>query len=379
MIITKNGLNNMTRSNSSEPAYIQIYRHFVKDIVSGVYPYGSRLPSKRTMAADMGVSVITTEHALALLCEEGYAESRQRSGYFVIYRKDDFFLPNDVMPYKSKYQPGKRRENDIMNLNVPDSELLISYPVVAKTMRKVLLDYEEKIFEKSPNKGNHELRSEICSYLARSRGIQISTEQIIIGSGAEYLYGLIVQLLGTDRTYAVEDPSYSKIRQVYEMMGAHVETLRLADDGITSEALNQSTAAFLHVTPFHSFPSGVTAGISKKHEYIRWARSRGGILIEDNYDSELTVSGKPEEPLLSMAEGADVIYINTFSKTVAPSLRMGYMILPARLVVEFDLKLGFYSCSVSTFDQLVLARLIRNGDFERHINRVRRYKRKNKS
>ena len=242
-------------------------------------------------------------------------------------------------------------------------------------MRKVLLDYEEGIFERSPNQGSRELRQEICSYLARSRGIYVSPEQIVIGSGAEYLYGLIVQLLGTERKYAVEGPSYNKIQQVYKTLGADVEVLNLTSDGISSEDLAGTKAQILHVTPFHSFPSGVTAGISKKHEYIRWAKSRGGILIEDNYDSELTVSRKQEEPLFSMADGADVIYINTFSKTVAPSIRMGYMILPLHMVGMFNDKLGFYSCSVSTFDQLVLALLIKNGDFERHINRVRRRKR----
>ena len=160
------------------------------------------------------------------------------------------------------------------------------------------------------------------------------------------------------------------------MMGARVEEMKLGGDGILSDVLAASKAQFLHVTPFHSYPSGVTASISKKHEYLRWAEERNGILIEDNYDSELTVSSKPEEPLFSMTDKENVVYINTFSRTVAPSLRIGYMILPANMEEAFNEKLGFYSCTVPVFDQYVLAELLKNGDFERHINRVRRKRRK---
>ena len=246
---------------------------------------------------------------------------------------------------------------------------------MTKTMRRVILDYGEKILVKSPNHGCQELREEVCRYLARSRGINVRPVQVVIGSGAEYLYGMIVQLLGTGRTYAIEKPSYQKIREVYEAMGVTVEQLPMGSDGIASDALRRTGAQILHVTPFNSYPSGVTADISKKKEYLRWAKMRGGVLIEDNYDSELTVSRKPEEPLFSMADGVDVIYLNTFSGTVAPSMRIGYMILPESMVQTFNRKLGFYSCTVPIFEQYVLAELIRSGDFERHINRVRREKR----
>ncbi len=149
----------------------------------------------------------------------------------------------------------------------------------------------------------------------------------------------------------------------------------MASDGISSAELEKTKADVLHVTPFNSYPSGVTADISKKLEYLRWAKKRGGILIEDNYDSELTVSRKVEEPLFSMDRDVNVIYLNTFSRTLAPSMRIGYMILPDSLVDEFNEKLGFYSCTVPSFDQYVMAELLKSGDFERHINRVRRKKR----
>ena len=347
-------------------AYLRLYRKLMEGILSGAYPYGSRLPSKRTIAADSGLSVITVEHAVGLLCEEGYVESRERSGYFVIYRGEDFLGSGLEQTVDRDPGPGMHAGSDS----------LIPYSTAAKTVRGVLQKYGERILVKSPNHGSPELRSEICAYLLRSRGIRVRPSQVIIGSGAEYLYGLLVQLLGTEPVYAVEHPCFSQIQKVYETMGVRLEKLRMGTDGILSEELAASRASVLHVTPFHSYPSGVTASISKKHEYLRWARSRNGILIEDNYDSELTVSTKPEEPLFSIAEGATVIYINTFSQTIAPSIRIGYMILPESLESRFQDRLGFYSCTVSVLDQYVLAELIRSGDFERHINRVRRARRK---
>ena len=242
-------------------------------------------------------------------------------------------------------------------------------------MRKVILDRGEDIMVKSPNQGLPELRNEICRYLARSRRISVDPSQIIVGSGAEYLYGLIAQFLGMGRTVALEYPSYAKIYDVYKAMGLECDMLTMEADGISTEELEKTKADILHVTPFNSYPSGVTADISKKLEYLRWAKKRGGILIEDNYDSELTVSRKVEEPLFSMGRDVDVIYLNTFSRTLAPSMRIGYMILPETLVEGFNEKLGFYSCTVPSFDQYVMAELLKSGDFERHINRVRRKKR----
>ena len=348
----------------SEPAYIQLYKLLVKDIVAGVYKYGSKLPSKRVIAAETGLSIITVEHALVLLMEEGYIESRPRSGNLIIYRGEDFPKERAISIKRSAEPP-----------TVTSSVSEFPFTVLTKTMRKVMLDYGEKILVKSPNHGCSELRNELCDYLARSRGIDVEPSQIIVGSGAEYLYGLIVQLLGNDRIYALENPSYGKIRSVYEAMGATCEMLSMTSEGISSEDLEKTGAQILHVTPFNSYPSGITASISKKHEYLRWAKQRDGVLIEDNYDSELTVSRKAEEPLFSMAGDVNVIYLNTFSRTIAPSMRVGYIILPPSMVSSFNEKLGFYSCTVPIFDQYVLAELIKSGDFERHINRVRRKKR----
>ena len=349
--------------NSEIKAYMQLYYQIREDITSGVYPYGSKLPSKRLIAEECGVSVITAEHAYAILCDEGYAEAKQKKGYFVIYKSDEFA----TVPSASK------TTRKAINAHTAKNEFPFS--LLSKTMRKVLSEYGENILVKSPNQGCSELREAIAGYLARSNGINVQPGQIVIGAGTEYLYGLIVQLLGKDAIFGLEDPSYEKIRNVYLANGVSTELLKLGNDGIESRELAKTSATVLHVTPFNSFPSGISADASKRNEYIRWAEKRNGYIIEDNYDSEMTVSKKNEDTLYSLSPNGKVIYLNTFSRTIAPSIRVGYMILPQSLLESFQEKLGFYSCTVPVFEQYVLADLINSGDFERHINRVRRMRR----
>jgi len=239
-----------------------------------------------------------------------------------------------------------------------------------------LAEYREEILVKSPNQGCMELRGAISNYLARSNGMAVLPEQIVIGSGAEYFYSQIVQFLGNQRKFALEKPSYNKIQKVYEANGVTCDMLELGQDGIKSKELEKTDATVLHITPFHSFPSGVTASVSKRQEYLRWAEKKDGYIIEDNYDSELTVSKKNEDTVFSLSDKGKVIYLNTFSHTIAPSIRIGYMVLPEQMVDVFREKLGFYSCSVPVFEQYVLAELINSGDFERHINRIRRARRR---
>ncbi len=253
---------------AAEPAYIQLYKCFVRDITSGIYAFGERLPSKRTVAAETGVSIITAEHAFALLGEEGYIESRERSGSYVLYRRADF----PSLPEKAVSAP----EQSSAGTQTPD---LFPFSVISRTVRRVLSEWGERLFERSPNFGMPELKYEICRYLSRSSGISVSPEQVFIGSGAEYLYGLAAQYLGKERIFALEDPSYEKIREVYQAHGIKCEMLPMTSEGISSSALEKSAATVLHVTPFNSYPSGVFADISKKHEYIRWARQRVGVVI----------------------------------------------------------------------------------------------------
>ena len=350
---------------SIRPAYLQIYKQIKDDIISGNYPFNTKLPSKRLLADETETSTVTIEHAYALLCDEGYVEARERSGFFVIFRNSDgFALPSAAKTSHSEIAYEHHKSPDF------------PFSVLAKTMRGVISDLGEAILEKSPNKGCYELRYAIKRYLSRNRGILVDVEQIVIGSGSEYLYGLMIELLGRSRIYGIEYPSYKKIEQVYRAGEVAYEALPLSSDGIDSSALANTTASVLHTTPYRSYPTGVSASANKRHEYIRWSNAKDRYIIEDDFESEFSVSTKPEDTLFSLSARDNVIYLNSFSKTISPSLRIGYMVLPQRLVEEFDGRLGFYSCTVPTFEQHVVARLLQNGDFERHINKVRRNKRK---
>ncbi len=353
-----------TINKENRPIYLQLYKQIRDDIIAENYPYNTKLPSKRCLAEETGVSTITVEHAYALLCDEGYIEARERSGYVVVFRKNDgFAVANE-----------QHTEHTLIHTKHTYPDFPLS--VLSKTMRSVLTENGDLLLEKSPNCGCFELREAIRHYLARNRGIQVETEQIIIGSGTEYLYGLIVELLGRNLIYAIESPSYNKIEQVYKVAEITYDLLPLINCGIDSTALSKTKADVLHTTPYRSYPSGVTATASKRHEYIRWSEQGKRYIIEDDFESEFSVSAKPTETLFALSEKDNIIYLNTFSKTISPSLRIAYMVLPKHLVEIFDEKLGFYSCTVSTFMQYVIAELINNGDFERHINRVRRNKRK---
>lgn len=347
--------------------YMKLYTRVREDIVKGVYPFGTKLPSKRTMAEKEGISTITVEHAYALLCDEGYAEARERSGYFVIFHTTDgFFSPPQKQSFQNESNLSKKRGD------LPE----FPFSVLSQTMRRVLSEYGEGILERSPNEGRPELREAVCRYLLAGKGIAAVPSQIIIGAGSEYLYTLTAELFGRYRRYAIESPSYKKIEQVYRAAALNYEKLPLGNDGIETHALWKSSADVLHISPYRSFPSGVTASASKKHEYLRWASEGERYIIEDDFESEFSLSEKPVETLFAHSEKDNVIYLNTFSMTVSPSLRIGYMVLPCSLLSEFREKVGFYSCTVSTYMQLVLAELLDNGDLTRHINRVRRRKRR---
>ena len=357
-------MNYRINKSDSQTAYLQLYAQLRRDIVNGVFAYGAKLPSKRLLAEEVGISLITVEHAYNILCDEGYVESRQRSGYFAVYQSGEMM---------SAAEPAAISVSADLP---PLPKGAFPFSVLAKSMRRVLSAYGDGLLQKSPNQGTPALREAIAAYLARNNGMQVSPEQIVIGSGAEYLYSLILQLLGREQIYGIEDPSYEKIRKVYEIGGGTCRLLKMGKDGITTQSLSTTDATVLHVTPFHSYPSGVTATASKRREYLDFIVRKNGVLIEDNYDSELTPSKKNEETLFAQDTHERVIYLNTFSHTIAPSIRVGYMVLPNAITKTFEATLGFYSCTVPLFEQLVLADLLRSGDFERHINRVRRARRK---
>lgn len=336
---------------------MQLYRQLRRDIVSGELALGSRLPSKRLLAGELGLSLVTVEHAYALLVDEGYAEARERSGYFAAFGG----------------APRQERAAALIHEDASLSDVPEDFPFssLARVMRRVLSDYDRRILQKSPGSGCIELRSAIAAYLQRSRGLDVSPEQIIVGSGAEYLYSMIVQLLGRDTVFAHEDPCYSRILQVYEANGVSCEALPIGEDGIISAALQACSAGALHVTPFNSYPSRITASASKRHEYAAWAVEKGSYIVEDDYDSEFSSVTRYIDTIYSLCPQR-VIYLNTFSRTIMPSMRMAYMVLPEGLSERYREKLGFYSCTVPVYEQYVLAEYINSGELERYINRRRR-------
>ncbi len=344
--------------------YLKIYEDIKHKIISDIYSFGDKLPSKRTLAEQYGVSLITVEQAYQILADEGYIQTRERSGYYVIYKTGEVFTGDSSKSDITVHQAREYEDEDF------------SFAILAKTMRKIITEHYDALIERSPNTGCKILKDSIRLYLARSRGMTVENKQIIIGSGAEHLYGLLVLFFGADKIYATEDPSYSTIRNVYKAFKVkNIEYLKMDKSGIRSGELQRSQADVLHVTPYNSYPSGITAGASKKQEYIQWALQHHSYIIEDDFVSEFTLSSKAEDTLYHLSPD-HVFYLNTFSKTISPSMRVGYMIIPEHLVEEYNKKLGFYSCSVPVFEQYLIAELINSGSFERHINRVRRMRRR---
>lgn len=340
-----------------ESAYMQLYAQLRDDILSGVIPRGAKLPSKRLLAGELGVSLVTVEHAFALLADEGYVETRERSGCYACF---------GGAPRREAPLPAPRQASGA--LTVPED---FPFSVLAKTMRRVLSEYDRRILERSPGPGVPELREAIAAYIARSRGLTVPPERILVGAGAEYLYALIAQFFGAGARFALEEPCYARIRQVYTANGVDCLGLPMGGDGIVSQALATCDAAVLHVTPFNSYPSRVTATASKRHEYAHWARAREAYIVEDDYDAELASATRQIETICSLAPER-VIYLNTFSRSFAPSMRTAYLVLPEALVEPWREKLGFYSCAVPVFEQYVLAEFLASGELERYINRRRR-------
>lgn len=351
------------KDKKRQPAYMEIYQSVRQDIVSGRLRPGQKLVSKRALAEELGLSVITVEHAYELLADEGYIRARERSGFYVADNPDKRPLP-----------PVSGTREAVAGVSAAGEDFPFS--VFAGTMRRVLSERGRGILVRSDGQGCPELREAIAAYLERSRGIEISPDNIVIGSGAEYLYSLLVQLLGRDGVFGLEEPGYETIRRVYELNGASCRRLKMGENGILSEELEGFDGAAIHVTPYRSFPSGVTADAVKRREYAAWAAERGAYVVEDDYDGEMAAPASRIDTIFSLAPDR-VVYINTYTKTLAPSMRMGYMLLPEELLKRYREKMGFMSCTVPLYEQYVLAEFINSGELERHIRRRRRKAREN--
>ena len=345
------------------PLYEALYRCIRRDILTGKLAAGEKLPSKRALADHLEVSKVTVEGAYSQLLSEGYIRSEEKVGYFVETVEQ---LRQQPAPVAAPEQPQPRWAVDL-TANGPVEGFPFS--VWMKLQRQVMLDYGHKLLAPMPNRGYGQLRGAIASHLAQFRNMDVDPENILVGAGTDFLYNLLLQLLGRDKVYAVEEPGYHKIRQIYAAGGVACVSAELDEQGVRPEKLGD--AQVLHISPSHHFPTGIVTPAKRRQQLLEWAGEDKWI-IEDEYDCEFRFHAHPVPSLYSMDRKGRVIYMNTFSKTLAPSIRISYMILPPGLMERFQKQLGFYGCTVPSFEQCTLARFLEEGHFEKHINRMRR-------
>lgn len=349
------------------PLYEALYRHIRQDILSGALTAGERLPSKRSLAEHLQISVMTVETAYHQLEAEGYLYALPKRGFFVSAVDH---LPTPAAPTAIPPEPEAPKWHLDLGRNQVDSS---RFPAAAwaRLTRQVLS--EGNFLAPVPQQGLYALRQAIARDLWDFKGMAVAPEQIVVGAGAEYLYLLLAQLLGANgRTvFAVEEPGYPKIRQVYGKCGIVCRPVPLDCQGMDPEALAASGAMAVHISPAHHYPTGLVTPIGRRHALLRWAEASDGFIIEDDYDSEFRYKGKPIPALQGSDANGKVIYLGTFSKSIAPAIRMSYMVLPEELATVYHEKCGFISSTVSKVDQLIVQHFIEEGYYERHLNKTR--------
>jgi GntR family transcriptional regulator / MocR family aminotransferase len=362
--------------NRKEPLYLQLYTYIKDEIYSGNIAPSIRLPSVRKLSDYLQVSRNTVEAAYQQLVAEGYVESRPRSGLYVApMDKEPLFLQNSLPVPSQSGNEWSRNEAGACLYDFkygtidPDS---FPYAAWRKAINQcVHPDEQELLFYGEPI-GEYGLRAQIASYLRQARGVSCCAEQIVLGAGTQQSLGMVCQLLGADkRKIAMEEPGYDGARIVFENCGWSTAPIPLEDDGLSLEKLEKSEAKLVYVTPSHQFPYGMVMSITKRLKLLQWARECGGIIIEDDYDGEFRYTGKPIPSLQGLDAGENVIYMGTFSKSLLPSLRISYIVLPRRLMEEYKRKFGAYGQPVSRMQQKALQLFMESGEWERHIRRVR--------
>ncbi|KAE9633183.1 MAG: GntR family transcriptional regulator / MocR family aminotransferase [Epulopiscium sp.] len=358
--------------NVKEPLYEYIYKCIKSDIVSGNLKPGEKLPSKRTFAHNNGISTITIQNAYDQLISEGYVYSLPKKGYFVADIDVRTSTPKEAKITLDIKLPEEKAVYDIDLSNNEINPDNFPFSIWAKLSREIISNKKKELMEASPTGGKYEVRAAIAEHLKSFRGMLVDPNQIVIGAGTEYLYGLIIQLLGKDKSYCIENPGYKKLLQIYKQYNIECKFADMDDMGITVNGLKKSGAEVVHISPNHHFPTGITMPASRRYEVLAWANEKDDrYIIEDDYDSEFRYNGKPIPTLFSIDACEKVIYMNTFSKSLTSTMRISYMVLPVHLANRFYEQLSFYSCTVSNFEQYTLAALINKGYFEKHINRMR--------
>lgn len=358
----------------SDSLYIYLYKCIKNDVLQDVLHTGDKLPSKRSLAKNLNISIITVENTYAQLIAEGYVYSIPKKGYFVadiktMHKKEKPILTTENIQLSS----GKSNYLADFTSNQTSSEHF-PFSIWAKLTRELLTNHQAELLTNPPCGGILPLREAIAKHLKEFRNMTVTPEQIIIGAGTEYLYGLLIQLLGFNKNYAVEVPGYNKIPQIYESHCVSCKFVSMDSFGVSISDIENQNIDILHISPSHHFPTGTIMPISRRYELLGWAaKSDSRYIIEDEYDSEYRLNGQPIPTMQSIDIQEKVIYMNTFTKTLASTVRISYMVLPMHLVNKFYSKLFFYSCTVSNFEQYILAHFISEGYFEKHINRMRNY------
>ena len=356
-------------SSGSRPLYEQIYRHIRGEIEAGRLLPGERLPSKRALAAHLKVSVVTVEGAYAQLLAEGYIRAEAKRGFFVLAAQAPP-PPVHTLPATSSLPAQAVFPYNFSTSGVDTS--LFPFSTWAKLMRETLAGRENALLSASHPQGAPELRRALARHLYRFRGIQADPEQIVVGAGSEYLLGLLVQLLGREGGCGVENPGYAKTHRILTSCGVQVRPIPLDEAGLRVDALEQAGVRVAHVTPSHHFPLGIIMPVTRRRALLDWARAKPDrYILEDDYDSEFRFSGRPIPALQSLDAAQRVIYLNTFAKTLAPSLRISYLVLPPHLLARWRREFWFYSSTVPSFEQYTLAQFMERGHFERHLSRAR--------
>lgn len=360
--------------------YEYLYECIRNDILSGRILPEERLPSKRAFAKNMDISIKTVENAYEQLLVEGYIRAEEKRGYFVNYvedrriaRKSRKALTDGIYGRnKEKIQKEKEWFADFTS-NYKAYEKF-PFSTWAKIMRETLSYHDMELLEIVPSQGIYRLREEIAKHLYEFRGMEVSPQQIVVGAGTEYLYGRLIQLLGRESIYALENPGYLKMARLYKSHGLSYRYVDIDEQGICPDALRASGANVVHASPGHHFPVGFVMPVIRRQELLEWAgEERDRYIIEDDYDSEFRLNMKPVPAMQTLDAEYRVIYLNTFSRTLFPSVRVSYMVLPPKLLERYQETVSFYSCSVSAFEQYALAAFMEKGYFERHIHKVKLY------
>ena len=357
-------------TRSRIPLYEQIYDYIKTDIQSGRIPYGEKLPSTRFLSKHLEVSRSTVELAYEQLLSEGYIESVPYKGFFVAQIDELYHLKKDKPQPQKERKEARRYRYDF----TPNGVDLKSFPynVWRKLSKDILMDDRTELFRSGDSQGEYGFRSAICSYLYQARGVDCTPDQIIVGAGSDYILMLLGMILGMDHTIAFEDPTY---KQAYRMAGGmsyNCIPVSMDKNGMKVTELEKSGADIAYVTPSHQYPTGVIMPIRRRMELLKWAcEEQGRYIVEDDYDSEFRYKGKPIPALKGYDASDKVIYLGTFSKSIAPAIRLSYMVLPKPLLEAYEQKARFVNSTVSKVDQLIVQKFIEEGYYERHLNKTR--------